>query len=88
MGLKEPRLGCIATKKRGNSSWQGHVGLVVGASPSSIILLGGNQNDRVSVASFKRSEFTSYRWPSDYPLPPPGKLPTTVAGAQSGVREA
>mgnify|MGYP002718624842 CR=1 FL=1 len=88
VGLREPALGCIATKKRGGSSWQGHVGLVVGATSSTIFLLGGNQADSVSIASFKRAEFTAFRWPGDVPLPPPTPLPATIAGARSGVSEA
>ncbi|MCJ2080767.1 TIGR02594 family protein [Methylobacterium sp. J-090] len=88
IGLKDPVVGCVATKKRGNSSWQGHVGFVVGASKDQIFLLGGNQGDAWSVAAFKRSEFTSFRWPADVPIPTASKLPTTVAGARSGVSEA
>lgn len=88
VGLKDPVLGCIATKKRGNSTWQGHVGFVVGANRDQIFLLGGNQGDAWSVAAFKRSEFTSFRWPTDVPIPTASKLPTTVAGARSGVSEA
>ncbi|MET7247944.1 TIGR02594 family protein [Methylobacterium sp. EM32] len=88
VGLKDPALGCIATKKRAGSSWQGHVGIVVGASASTIYLLDGNQGDAVSIAGFKRSEFTSFRWPADVPLPVATKLPTTIAGAKSGVSEA
>ncbi|KQP67595.1 NlpC/P60 family protein [Methylobacterium sp. Leaf112] len=88
VGLKDPVLGCVATKRRGNSTWQGHVGFVVGASKDQIFLLGGNQGDAWSVAAFKRSEFTSFRWPSDVPIPTASKLPTTVAGARSGVSEA
>lgn len=88
IGLKAPVLGCIATKKRAGSAWQGHVGFVVGADASHVILLGGNQGDKVSIASFKRSEFTSFRWPADVPIPTASKLPTTVAGARSGVSEA
>lgn len=88
IGLKDPVLGCIATKRRGNSSWQGHVGFVVGANKDQIFLLGGNQGDAWSVAAFRRSEFTSFRWPADVPIPTSSKLPTTVAGARSGVSEA
>ncbi len=88
VGLKEPALGCIATKKRGNSTWQGHVFLVVGANKDQVFGLGGNQSDQVNVASFKRSEITAFRWPADVPLPAPHTLPTTIAGARSGVSEA
>lgn len=88
VGLNEPALGAIDTKKRGNSSWQGHVGFLVGANASQIFLLGGNQGDAWSVAAFPRKEFTAFRWPADVPLPAPHKLPTTIAGARSGVSEA
>ncbi len=50
--------------------------------------LGGNQGDAWSIAAFKRSEVTSYRWPADVPLPSASKLPTTIAGAKAGVSEA
>lgn len=88
VGLKAPILGCIATKKRGNSSWQGHVFFVVGANRDTVFGLGGNQADAVTVAAFKRSEITAYRWPADVPIPSSTSLPTTIAGARSGVSEA
>lgn len=88
IGLKEPVLGCIATKKRGNSTWQGHVFFVVGANKDTVFGLGGNQSDAVTVAAFKRSEVTAFRWPADVPIPAASKLPTTVSGARSGVSEA
>lgn len=88
VGLKEPTLGCIATKKRGNSSWQGHVFFVVGANKDTVFGLGGNQSDAVTVAAFKRSEVTAFRWPSDVPLPAASKLPSTIAGAKAEVSEA
>lgn len=82
--LKVPIYGCVASKRRNGG---GHVGFVVGANASSIILLGGNQNDAVSIASFPREDFVAYRWPPRIPkLDTP--LPTTVAGAKLNVREA
>jgi len=42
----------------------------------------------VSIASFKRSEITAYRWPSGVPIPTQPNLPTTIAGAKSGVKES
>jgi uncharacterized protein (TIGR02594 family) len=88
VGLAEPRLGCVGTKRRGNASWQGHVGFVVGAGRDSVILLGGNQGDAWSVARFPRGAFTAWRWPADAPPPAATALPTTVAGARRGVAEA
>jgi uncharacterized protein (TIGR02594 family) len=87
VGLRSPVLGCVATKKRNGSSWQGHCFFVVGANKTEIFGLGGNQSDRVSVAAFKRSEIVSYRWPSGVPVPSDPNLPTTIAGAVKNVSE-
>jgi uncharacterized protein (TIGR02594 family) len=78
--LKEPVLGCIATKKRAGR-WQGHVGFVVAANKTKVFLLAGNQRNRVSIASFLRREITEYRWPSSVAIPKNAALPTAVAGA-------
>lgn len=91
VGLSGPRLGAIGVKRRGAShgpSWQGHVGFVVGAGASRILLLGGNQSDRVSIAAFPRADFTAFRWPAGLPPPVPTDLPATIAGARAGAREA
>jgi len=83
VGLSEPLYGCVGVKKRaGGAGWQGHVGFVVGANATHIFLLGGNQGDKVSIASFKRSEFTAFRWPAGVAktsIP----LPQTIEGAKS-----
>jgi uncharacterized protein (TIGR02594 family) len=88
VGLAKPVLGCVATKKRNGSTWQGHVFFVVGATQSQVFGLGGNQGDAWSIAAFPRSEITSFRWPADVPIPAASRLPTTVAGAKAGVSEA
>lgn len=88
VGLAQPVLGCIGTKRRGGSTWQGHVGIVVAADRTHVTLLGGNQGDKVSTASFARSEFTAFRWPADVPVPASSKLPSTAADARIGVSEA
>jgi len=87
VGLKAPVLGCIATKKRG-TGWQGHCFFVTGANKTEVFGIGGNHSDEVSTASFKRSEITAYRWPSGVPIPTQPNLPTTIAGAKSGVKES
>lgn len=84
---KDPVLGCVGVKKRGNSSWQGHVGFVVGANKTTIYLLGGNQGDKVSIAGFPRSEFTAFRWPANIPIIA-GTLPSTIKDAAKNVSQA
>ncbi|AZB63875.1 TIGR02594 family protein [Cereibacter sphaeroides] len=88
--LSAPIYGCVGVKKRaGGAAWQGHLGFVVGASTSTIYLLGGNQDNAVAIDGFARREFTAFRWPTEVPIPArPLALPTSLAGAASRVSEA
>lgn len=63
--LDEPRLGCIVVFKRGTPP-NGHVAFYVGGN---VKVLGGNQSDAVSIATFNEDSVISYRWPSDYHNP-------------------
>lgn len=57
--LNAPAYGCVAVKSRVGG---GHVGFVVGKTPSGkIVVLGGNQSDMVCYALYDESEF-QYRW--------------------------
>ena len=82
--LVSPLYGAIGVKKRtGGPDWAGHVGFIVGANSTRIYMLGGNQADEVSIASFNRSEFTAYRWP---PVAMPKVaiiLPSSLVAAQN-----
>jgi uncharacterized protein (TIGR02594 family) len=55
-----PIFGDIAVFRRG-TGWQGHVGFVLDVSTSLIMLLGGNQGDRVSVSQYGIAELLGYR---------------------------
>jgi uncharacterized protein (TIGR02594 family) len=57
-----PPYGSIVVLKRGNNPASGHVGILVYFGVDKIILLGGNQGDKVSIAPFKKSDVLSYRW--------------------------
>lgn len=68
--LSEPIYGCIGVKKRlakGKDTGLGHVGFVVAADATTVTLLGGNQADGVSIASFPREDFTGFRWVAGEP---------------------
>jgi uncharacterized protein (TIGR02594 family) len=56
--LKTPRRGCIVVFSRGNG---GHVGFYMGKSGSNIRVLGGNQGDTVSIASYPAARVLGYR---------------------------
>lgn len=63
--INPPAYGCIVVLKRGNSSWQGHVGfLLYQDTPTSILVLGGNQSNAVNVRPYATGKVLGYRWPS------------------------
>lgn len=66
MGLKTPIYGCVAVFTRNGG---GHVGFVVGLDTRGrLMILGGNQGDKVSIAPFDRSRVVAYRWPQAVPI--------------------
>ncbi|MCP2041535.1 uncharacterized protein (TIGR02594 family) [Neisseria sp. HSC-16F19] len=59
--LTKPAYGCIVTFTRTGG---GHVGFVVGQDKAGrLLVLGGNQGNRVSIAAFDKSRVTGYWWP-------------------------
>ena len=61
--LKQARFGAIAVLSRGSDPGHGHVGFVIGATTDKIFLLGGNQQNAVSVQSFETGRLLGMRWP-------------------------
>lgn len=65
--LTAPTYGCIVVFERNGG---GHVGFVVGRDTSGrLLVLGGNQGDKVSIAPFKTDRVLGYRWPKAIPFP-------------------
>jgi len=61
----EPEPGVVAVLSRGANPALGHVGFLVGMTDDSVILLGGNQSDAVTVEAFARHRLLGLRRPSD-----------------------
>ena len=80
--LHTPTEGAVAVFKRAGG---GHVGFVVGQDQyGRLLVLGGNQNDSVSVAPFDSGRIVGYRWPPGVPRPAVFTLPTMAhSGAVS-----
>ena len=58
-----PAVGSVVVFERTGG---GHVGFVVGRTYSgNLAVVGGNQGDRVSIASFPRERVLGYRWPNE-----------------------
>ncbi|MBX9924848.1 MAG: TIGR02594 family protein [Hyphomicrobiaceae bacterium] len=62
--ISELRFGAIAVFSRGADSGAGHVGFLIGAVGDTLVILGGNQSDAVSVAVFPASRLLGLRWPN------------------------
>lgn len=66
--LDMPRKGCIVVLRRGNDPGAGHVGFFVGMASDKVMVLGGNQGDKVCILPFPESMVLGYRWPEEAPL--------------------
>lgn len=53
----------IVIMRRGNSTWQGHVGFAISDNGDTITVLGGNQSDSVCYAKCSKASVLGYRWP-------------------------
>lgn len=62
--LDKPRKGCIVVLKRGAPP-SGHVAFAESWTGATIRLLGGNQGNSVSVASYSRASILGYFWPKE-----------------------
>ncbi|MBS0251038.1 MAG: TIGR02594 family protein [Proteobacteria bacterium] len=63
--LDDARLGAIAVFSRGDDPTAGHIGFVIGEAAGKLYLLGGNQSDAVTVASYDKARLLGLRWPHD-----------------------
>ena len=60
--LPGPRLGAVAVFKRAGG---GHVGFVAGVRKNgNLVILGGNQDDGVTLADFSSASLVALRWPA------------------------
>lgn len=60
-------LGAIIVFSRPPNEWQGHVGFAVGCNrDGNLLILGGNQKDRVGIDPFHPGRVIAARWPKEY----------------------
>lgn len=76
VSLDEARPGDIVVFSRGNpKGWQGHVGFFVRSTGSSILCLGGNQNNQVNEAKYPATRLLGIRRIPSLTPPPPDAPP-------------
>lgn len=87
--LDKPEPGCIVVFWRDSpASWQGHVGFYVRDDGTHVRVLGGNQNNAVTEASYSKSQVLGYRMPvkpTVRELRDAGSREITAAGAAQKV---
>ena len=84
--LQHPTVGCVVIFKRAGG---GHVGFVAGRNQrGQLLVLGGNQNDAVSIAPFAEDRIVGYRWPTGAPLPPVFAMPVLAINSALSTNEA
>lgn len=78
--LDKPVPGCIVIFERKGG---GHVGFVVGETKDGhLLVLGGNQGNRVSIAPFSKDRVLGYRWPISAGFPRLRSLPILASNGQ------
>ncbi|HEX4843190.1 MAG TPA: TIGR02594 family protein [Limnobacter sp.] len=86
VGLSRPVFGCIVVFERKGG---GHVGIVVGQDQQgNLMVLGGNQGNRVSIAPFDRSRVIAYRYPAAVPSPQDRPLTLVTSDGKLSSNEA
>lgn len=84
--ITKPCVGCVVIFERKNG---GHVGLVIGQDlKRNLLVLGGNQGDSVSIASFDRNRVAGYRFPPNQTIPTDYNLPVLDINAKLSTNEA
>ena len=85
--LPMPTTGCVVVFERKGG---GHVGFVVGQTQSGdLMVLGGNQGNKVSIAPFARDRVIGYYWPSASDVPALAHLAILdAAGQQRSTNES
>lgn len=81
--LADAKDGDIVVFERGNAGWQGHVAFFISASATKIKVLGGNQSDAVSIASYPKSKLLGIR----RPVQQDAKPAPSVLSVQTRLRE-
>lgn len=81
--------GDIAIFKRGNSSWQGHVGFISAVMGDNLMILGGNQSNQVNEKPYPKSKLLGVRrMKHDTPRTSKAQSSTLQATAATGVAGA
>ena len=84
--IPRPIEGCVVVFERQGG---GHVGFVLGVDKyGNLMVLGGNQANRVSISPFSHERVLGYRWCIYQPIPTDKKLPVLMSNGALSTNEA
>lgn len=84
-----PAFGAVAIFNRPPNPAHGHVGFIVGKDQrGNLMILGGNQGNRVSIKPFSRDRLHAIRWPGNYPREERFNLPLLTSDGRLSSDEA
>ncbi len=63
--IERPSLGCVVVLSRGSSPSQGHVGFYTMEGPEWVEILAGNQDNKVCLMRFPKSQILGLRLPGE-----------------------
>jgi uncharacterized protein (TIGR02594 family) len=88
--LAKPAVGCVVVFWRGSKSGSaGHVGFLLGKDQrGNLMVLGGNQGNKVSIAPFDTGRVLGYRWPGIAPYESRYDLPVINSDGKLSTNEA
>lgn len=87
--LDKPAFGAVVIFDRPPNPASGHVGFIVGRDQKgNLMVLGGNQGNRVSIKPFPISRVKGYRWPGNYPREERFSLPLLTSDGRLSTNEA
>ena len=66
MSLSEPSYGCVTVLSRPPNPAHGHVAFYGGRDGGNVVLLGGNQSDRVKISNYPVARVLAYCLPAGY----------------------
>lgn len=86
VALSRPVVGCVVVFERKGG---GHVGFVLGQDQrGNLMVIGGNQGNRVTIAPFDRNRVIAYRWPSGAAFPEDKPLVLVTSDGKLSTNEA
>lgn len=84
LDIEKPiKRGAVLIFRRGTEKWQGHVCLLLEDRGDALVVIGGNQSNAVTIATYSRDALIAARWPATVKNSTNIKLGGATAGSEA-----